>query len=69
MIVIERAGFDEDCTHQDAVAENIVVLAKMLDKISDERLREEIKSTVMQICNDSFMFGLVYQEQTETTIQ
>lgn len=55
--------------HQDAVAENIVALVKMLDKISDNRLKEEIKSTVMEMCNDSFLFGLTFQEQTENTIQ
>jgi hypothetical protein len=70
MVVIEEE-FDFDCdnAHQDAVAENIVALVKMLDKISDNRLKEEIKSTVMEMCNDSFLFGLTFQEQTENTIQ
>ena len=70
MVVIEE-DFDFECNneHQDAVAENIVALVKMLDKISDNRLKEEIKSTVMEMCNDSFLFGLTFQEQTENTIQ
>jgi hypothetical protein len=70
MVVIEEEfEFGGDNAHQDAVAENIVVLVKMLDKISDNRLKEEIKSTVMEMCNDSFLFGLTFQEQTENTIQ
>ena len=61
--------FDCDNNHQDAVSENIVALVKILDKIQDEDLKTEIKDITMQMCSDSFLFGLTFEDKYKETIQ